>query len=313
MFLGQVEVDPTKAREYFDTYGKTLLPEAGLYHEAAQFKSAVAYGQVNELDNRIQAHIAEMDRKVEQLKSMGDPSGPGAMRDQMNVQSQIMFNQSEANRLMAERDQIIGTMEVYGPMGIQLKYRDPEKVREVELISTSELEAPNAAKAFTQTYAQQGASMLLPGAGGLVGQKTMADIARYGAATFTLGLSELVPKFFGGGGKPSGEGVKGWIVDPGKELTASEASQKLVSSGKQDIQTVYSKALNEPILRKVARPTNGVQIPKAGVVDVQQGAIQGKAVYGGMLSGVNDNYPSLLPFFASVAVAWWLMYEVTKK
>lgn len=312
MFLGQIEVDPTQAKQYFDTHGAELLPEAGLYHKAAEFKSAVATGKINELENRINAHVAEMNRKIDQLNSMGKPSGPGAVRDQLNVQSQILFNQNEANRLMYEREQIIGTMDTYGPLGVQLKYAGPETTRTVEIIGTGDLKAPNAAEAFTQAYAGQATNMLLPGAGGILGNKTMGDIARYGIATFTLGLSEVIPKFFGGGGKPSGEGVKAWVVDPGKEFSRTEAAQKLMTTGKADTQAIYSPALDAPILTKIARPTDTSKAATSSAQTIQQGAVQAKAVYGSLLSEYPQT-PSWWPFIGSVAFAWWLLYEVTKK
>lgn len=316
MFLGQLLVEPEKAKNYVERFGEEIDESAGLFQRATAYKLAVAKGKAKELDDEIKGLTEWHDNKVAQLESMGKPKGPGGVRDQLNVQSQILYTEQEIGRKMDERDMIIATSEVYGPGALLLKYQGPETRRQVEIISKAEV-ASQAPPNVMDTYATKGASMLLPGVEGMAGPKVMQDIGRYGLATFTLGLSEVGRAFMGGGKKFSGEGVKGFITDAGRSFSDEQASVAMTSKLQQGVQAVYSSAIgNTPILTKVAPKNTAVQIKNVGV-DLSPaggGVVQSKAVYGG-LAGVGERLetPSWWPFIGSVAFAWWMLYEVAKK
>ena len=322
MFLGQLLIEPGKAKDYVENFGEEVDENAGLFQRATAYKLAVAKGKAKDLDEEIKGLTAWHDEKVAQLNSMGKPKGPGGVRDQLNVQSQILYTEQEISRKMDERDLIMATSEVYGPGALQVKYQGPETRRQVEMISKSDIAEGhiNEAASMMRGYGKQGASMLLPGMEGLVGQKTMADIGRYGVATFTLGLSEVIPTFFGGGKKFSGEGVKGFITDAGRSFSDEQASVAMTNKLQQGVQAVYSSAIgNTPILTKVAPKNSATQIKNVGV-SITPGSgqagdvVQSKATYGGLLSGPpdaqhNDLVQALMVGSIAAFAVWFVFHK----
>lgn len=293
MFLGQLLVDPTNVQNYVAQHGEALDESAGLFERAGSFKLAVTKGKVNDLSNEIEGLTAWRQSKVDQLASMGTPKGPGGMRDVLNVQSQIAYTEQEIMRKSAEIDQIIATTEAFGPGALDLKFQGPETRRQVEIISKSEI-GNNAPPSVMDAYATKGASMLLPGTEGILGPKTMGDIGRYGLATFTLGLSEVGRMFMGGGKSFSGEGVKGFITEAGRDFSNEQASVAMVNKLQSGVQALYSPTLGKtPILTKVA-PKNEAKLIKNVGVEISPAAggqsndvVQSKAVYGGLM-GLQD-------------------------
>jgi hypothetical protein len=317
MFLGQLLVDPTNVQEYITKHGEELDESAGLFERAGAFKLALTKGKVDALANEIEEFTKWRQSKVDQLKSMGSPKGPGGMRDILNVQSQIAYTEQEIMRKSAEIDEIMATTETYGPGALQLKYQGPETRRQVEIISKEQV-AESAPPNVLDSYATKGASMLLPGTEGFLGPKVMGDIGRYGLATFTLGLSEVAKSFMGGGKKFSGEGVKGYITDAGRDFSQEQASVAMTNKLQSGVQAIYSPILGKtPILTKVAPKNEAREIKNVGVNispaagGSSQDTVQSKAVYGGLMGiGAQDTSmqtPSWVPFIASVAFAWWIL------
>lgn len=313
MFLGQLPllVEPGKTASYFEAYGERLGPEAGLFQQAEAFRLGVAKGRVKDLDEEIRGLTAWHDEKVAQLESMGDPSGPGAVRDQLNVQSQIMYTTQEINRKQYEKEAIMATTTLYGPSALELKFVGPETRRQVEIASTHDIAEGNIGPVAESMrgYGTKIASTLLPGVDSIVGPKIMGDIGRYGLATFTLGLSELVPKFFGGSGTPSGEGVKGYITDVGKEFSNTQASVGMTKKMSPTTQAIYSPDLGKtPILVKTSPKIAAAEIKNTGAEQqlVQQGSVGAKAVYGGLLGEYPEDMSMITALLGIAAVAWLL-------
>ena len=290
MFLGQLLVDPTNVQSYVTQHGEALDESAGLFERAGAFKMALTKGKVTDLSHEIDGLTAWRQSKIDQLASMGKPKGPGGMRDVLNVQSQIAYTEQEIMRKSGEIESIIATTEQYGPGALQLKYQGPETRRLVEIISKEDV-ANASPPSVVDAYATKGASMLLPGTEGFLGPKTMSDIGRYGLATFTLGLSEVAKSFMGGGKKFSGEGVKGYITDAGKDFSSEQASVAMINKMQSGVQAIYSPTLGKtPILTKVAPRNEAREIKNVGV-NITPGSgqagdvVQSKAIYGGLLSG----------------------------
>lgn len=290
MFLGQLLVDPTNVQQYVAKHGEELDESAGLFQRAGAFKLAVTKGKVDDLENEIEGLTQWRQSKIDQLNSMGKPKGPGGVRDVLNVQSQIAYTEQEIMRKSGEIESIIATTEQYGPGALQLKYQGPETRRLVEIISKEDV-ANASPPSVVDAYATKGASMLLPGTEGFLGPKTMGDIGRYGLATFTLGLSEVAKSFMGGGKKFSGEGVKGYITDAGKDFSSEQASVAMINKMQSGVQAIYSPTLGKtPILTKVAPRNEAREIKNVGV-NITPGSgqagdvVQSKAIYGGLLSG----------------------------
>lgn len=290
MFLGQLLVDPTNVQQYVAKHGEELDESAGLFQRAGAFKLAVTKGKVDDLENEIEGLTQWRQSKIDQLNSMGKPKGPGGVRDVLNVQSQIAYTEQEIMRKSGEIESIIATTEQYGPGALQLKYQGPETRRLVEIISKEDV-ANASPPSVVDAYATKGASMLLPGTEGFLGPKTMSDIGRYGLATFTLGLSEVAKSFMGGGKKFSGEGVKGYITDAGKDFSSEQASVAMINKMQSGVQAIYSPTLGKtPILTKVAPRNEAREIKNVGV-NITPGSgqagdvVQSKAIYGGLLSG----------------------------
>lgn len=343
MFLGQLLVDPTNVQQYVAKHGEELDESAGLFQRATAYKLAVAKGKAKSLDDEIQGLMSWHDEKVAQLNSMGKPKGPGGVRDQLNVQSQILYTEQEINRKMNERDAIIATSEVYGPGALQVEYRGPESRRQVELISKQEITGKqfNLMEKAASIAANQApmVGMLFPGimpsaqnsilssafdnpeSTTATTVKSIEYAARSAAAAASFGTSEallmLGVDLFGQKRGFSGEGVKGFITDAGRSFSDEQASVAMTSKLQQGVQAVYSSAIgNTPILTKVAPKNSAAQIKNVGV-DISPaggGVVQSKAVYGG-LAGVGERLetPSWWPFIGSVAFAWWMLYEVAKK
>lgn len=290
MFLGQLLVDPTNVQQYVAKHGEALDESAGLFQRAGAFKLAVTKGKIDDLENEIEGLTQWRQNKIDQLNSMGKPKGPGGVRDVLNVQSQIAYTEQEIMRKSGEIESIIATTEQYGPGALQLKYQGPETRRLVEIISKEDV-ANASPPSVVDAYATKGASMLLPGTEGFLGPKTMSDIGRYGLATFTLGLSEVAKSFMGGGKKFSGEGVKGYITDAGKDFSSEQASVAMINKMQSGVQAIYSPTLGKtPILTKVAPRNEAREIKNVGV-NITPGSgqagdvVQSKAIYGGLLSG----------------------------
>jgi hypothetical protein len=316
MFLGQLLVDPTNVQSYVKQHGEALDESAGLFERAGSFKLAITKGKVSDLEGEIERLTEWRQSKVDQLNSMGKPKGPGGVRDILNVQSQIAYTEQEIMRKSAEAEQIMSTVETYGPGALQLKYQGPETRRQVEIISKSDV-ASAAPPSVMDAYATKGASMFLPGTEGILGPKIIGDIGRYGLATFTLGLSEVARAFMGGGKNFSGEGVKGFITDAGKDFTQEQASSAMTNKLQSGVQAIYAPILgNTPILTKVAPKKEATEIKNVGVdispVAAKAGdVVQSKATYGGLLSGPlieDDQTVQALVATGIIGFAVWLVF-----
>jgi len=319
MFLGQLLVDPTNVQSYVTKHGEEMDESAGLFQRAGAFKLAVTKGKVDDLTNEIEGLTQWRQSKIDQLNSMGKPKGPGGVRDVLNVQSQIAYTEQEIMRKSAEIDSIIATTETYGAGALQLKYQGPETRKEVEIISKSDI-ANNAPPSVMDAYATKGASMLLPGTEGFLGPKTMSDIGRYGLATFTLGLSEVAKAFMGGGKHFSGEGVKGFVTEAGRDFTSEQASVAMVNKMQSGVQAIYSPTLGKtPILTKMSPRNEAREIKNVGV-NITPGSgqagdvVQSKATYGGLLSGPpdaqhNDLVQALMVGSIAALAVWMVIHK----
>lgn len=341
MFLGQLLVNPTNVQSYVMQHGDELDESAGLFQRATAFKVAIAKGKATELNNEIEGLMAWRQSKVDQLGSMGKPKGPGGVRDILNVQSQIAYTEQEIMRKSGEIESLMATAEVYGPGALQLQYRGPETRRQVEIIGKEEV-AGGKEFGIKEKVASL-ASNILPvgqffGVGPSAGNslfdtafdnptsataqtvKAVEYGARSAAAAATFGTSELVlmlgMDLFGQKKKSfSGEGVKGFITDAGKDFSNEQASVAMINKMQSGVQAIYSPILGDtPILTKVTPRKEAAQIKNVGVEispATRRGSsdtIQAKAIYGGLLNDYPEDVSKALFVGSIIALAAWLMY-----
>lgn len=240
--------------------------------------------------------IMRKSGEIESIIATTEQYGPGAL--------QLKYQGPETRRLV----EMISTRDIEEGSGkLTSGFYGPAKMISDEAVKTSriaDLETSQKSAGFSAlppSLLQQGLNFytavdkIAPGQidsyiGG--GGKTAV---RVGSAIATFGASELIPAavdfFFGGNKHISGEGVKGYITEAGKDFTSEQASVAMINKMQSGVQAIYSPTLGKtPILTKVAPRNEAREIKNVGV-NITPGSgqagdvVQSKAIYGGLLSG----------------------------
>ena len=120
----------------------------------------------------------------------------------------------------------------------------------------------------------------------------------------------------GGGKKFSGEGVKGFITDAGRDFTSEQASVAMTNKMQSGVQAIYSPTLGKtPILTKVAPKHEAREIKNVGV-DITPGSgkagdvVQSKAVYSGLAGPIIEDDTTVQTLVATgiIGLAIWTVF-----